>query len=123
MASISPEGGIVSTANEVMIFIKAFFAGRFFPKDKIDGLKEWVMLLPPPGLFYFGIGLEKMPTPWFISPGKPVKEILGFWGQTASFAWYNPVTDLYFTGTANQAGGAGHRAVVNAMLKIIKSIL
>lgn len=123
MASIAPEGGIVSTAGEVMIFLKAFFNGRFFPKEKINSLKQWNWILPPPGLFLFGIGLEKLWTPWIASPFKPIKEILGFWGQTGSFAFYNPQTDLYFCGATNQINGAGHRAAAGAMVKIIKAVL
>ena len=122
MSSVSAEGGIVSTADEVMLFLKEFFSGRFFPKEKIESLKQWNLLLPPPGLFYFGIGLEKTPTPRIVTI-KPIREIIGFWGQTGSFAWYNSDTDLYFTGTTNQIDGTGHRAAMSAILKIIKSVL
>jgi len=121
--SVTTEGGIVSTAGEVMIFLKEFFKGSFFSQDKIQGLKQWTLIIPPPSLFYFGIGLEKLFTPRIISPFKPIKEIIGFWGQTGSFAFYNPETDLYFTGTTNQINGKGHMAVSNAMLKIIKSVM
>jgi CubicO group peptidase (beta-lactamase class C family) len=123
IASVTVEGGIVSTANEVMIFLKEFFNGRFFPKERIEELKQWNLLLPPPGLFYFGIGLEKLWTPRIVSPLKPIKEILGFWGQTGSFAFYNPDSDLYFCGTTNQINGKGHKAAADAMLKLIKSAL
>jgi len=123
MASITAEGGIISTAREVMIFLKEFFKGRFFPQNKITDLKQWNLILPPPGMFYFGIGLEKLFTPKIFSPFKPIKEILGFWGQTGSFAFYNPDTDLYFCGTTNQINGEGHMAVGNAIIKIIKSVL
>jgi len=123
MISVSVEGGIVSTADEVMIFLKEFFSGGFFPKAKIETLKKWNLLLPPPGLFYFGVGLEKTPTPRILSLRKPITEILGFWGQTGSFAWYNPDTDLYFSGTTNQVDGSGHRAAMRAIVKIIKSAL
>ena len=123
MLSVSPEGGIVSTADELMLFLKEFFAGRFFAKDKIQELKKWNLILPPPSLFYYGIGLEKLYVPRIISPFKPITEILGFWGQTGSFAWYNPDTDLYFCGTTNQINGAGHAAAGKTMLKIIKAAL
>jgi D-alanyl-D-alanine carboxypeptidase len=121
LASITAEGGIVSTARETMIFLKAFFNGRFFPKDVIDELKaNWNMILFP-GQFYFGLGLEKLWTPRVISPLKPVKEVLGFWGQTGAFAFYNPETDLYFTGTINQVSGLGHSAAYKAIISIIKA--
>jgi len=122
MASVTAEGGIVSTAKECMIFLKAFFNGVFFPVETLAELKQtWNMILFP-GQFYFGLGLEKLWTPWFFSPFKPIKEILGFWGQTGAFAFYNPETDLYFTGTINQASGFGHSAAFNGILKIIKAV-
>ncbi len=57
-----------------------------------------------------------------ISPMKPIKEILGFWGQSGAFAFYNPERDIYFTGTVNQSSGFGHSAAHKAMLKTIKAI-
>lgn len=121
MASITAEGGIVSTAEETMIFLKAFFNGFFFPKEKLEELKKnWNMILFP-GQFYFGMGIEKLWTPRFLSPFKQIGEVLGFWGQTGAFAFYNPETDLYFTGTINQSSGLGHSAAYNAIIKLIKS--
>ena len=122
MVSITAEGGIVSTAKETMIFLKAFFNGFFFPKEVIGELKENWNMIYFPGQFYFGLGLEKLWTPRFFSPFKPIKEVLGFWGQTGAFAFYNPETELYFTGTINQLSGFGHSAAFNAILKIIKSV-
>lgn len=121
MVSIPAEGGIVSTAEEVMLFLKAFFQGYVFPAENIENMKKWNFILPPPGLFLYGVGLEKIWTPWIVSPFKPIKEILGFWGQTGSFAWYNPDTDLHFCGTTNQIDGSGHAAAANAIVKIIKA--
>jgi D-alanyl-D-alanine carboxypeptidase len=121
MASVTAEGGIVSTARETMLFLKAFFNGFFFPKELIGELKQnWNMIFFP-GQFYFGLGIEKLWTPRLFSPFKPVKEVLGFWGQTGAFAFCNPENDLYFTGTINQASGFGHSSAYNAILKIIKS--
>jgi D-alanyl-D-alanine carboxypeptidase len=121
MASVTAEGGIVSTAKETMIFLKAFFNGFFFPESVIEELKQNWNMIYFPGQFYFGLGLEKLWTPRLFSPLKPIKEVLGFWGQTGAFAFYNPETDLYFTGTINQASGFGHSAAYNAILKIIKA--
>lgn len=122
MASITVEGGIVSTAQESMAFIKAYFNGDLFSKDWIEKQKNWNLLFGP-GIFYFGVGLEKLFIPPIISPFKPIGEVLGFWGQTGSFAFYNPNTDLYFTGTTNQINGAGHKAAGSAIHKIIRKVL
>ncbi|MBW6515423.1 MAG: beta-lactamase family protein [Candidatus Cloacimonetes bacterium] len=123
IASVTPEGGIVSTAEESMIFLKEFFRGRFFPKERINSLKRWNLILPPPALLFYGIGLEKLWIPRIVSPFKPIREIIGFWGQTGSFAFYNPDTNLYFTGTTNQINGAGHKAALKAIVKIIKAAI
>lgn len=123
MTSIGPEGGIVSTVDEVMVFLKAFFGGIFFPKEKIANLKEWKMIFPPPGLFQFGIGLEKLWIPRIMFPFKYPGEILGFWGQTGTFAFYNPKTDLYFCGATNQVNGKGHRKATRLMIDTVKGML
>lgn len=120
IASVTAEGGVVSTAPELMIFLKAFFNGQFFPKKDLEELKKWNLIWFP-GQFYFGIGLEKLWTPRFISPLKPIREIIGCWGQSGAFAFHHPNTDLYFTGTVNQLSGFGHSAAYKAMISIIKS--
>lgn len=122
MASVTAEGGIVSTAKESMAFVKAFFEGFFFPKEMIEELKtNWNMIYFP-GQFFFGLGLEKLWTPRIFTPVKPIGEVLGFWGQSGAFAWYNPKTGLFFTGTINQASGFGHSAAYRAIIRIIKAI-
>jgi D-alanyl-D-alanine carboxypeptidase len=122
ICSVTPEGGLVSTAAECMAVLKAFFQGRFFPVTEIEHMKDWRLIFPPPGLFMYGVGLEKLWIPRFLTPFKPIGEILGFWGQTGSFAWYSPKFDLYFTGTTNQINGAGHSAASKAIFRTLKSV-
>ncbi len=119
LTSVPAEGGIVSTTEECMRFLKAFFAGRYFPAEEIESLKQWNLLFRP-GMFLYGIGLEKLYVPGPLKPFFPHGDILGYWGQTSAFAWHNPKNDLYFTGTANQLGGPGHNAAGKAMLRIIR---
>lgn len=113
MSSIGPEGGIVSTAKETMIFLKAFINGYFFPVAYFNELKDWKILFGP-GLFHYGVGIASQPT--------SIKEfkgaLIGHWGQTGAFAFYHSRTDLYFTGTVNQY--FGHRFAAKMMMKIIK---
>jgi D-alanyl-D-alanine carboxypeptidase len=120
IASVTAEGGVVSTARELMTFLKAFFNARFFPMENLNELKKWNLIWFP-GQFYFGIGLEKLWTPRILSPFKPIREIIGCWGQSGAFAFHHPDTDLYFTGTVNQSSGFGHSAAFKAIIKIIKT--
>lgn len=121
MASITAEGGIVSTAKDCMTFLKAFFMGGLFPISEIDKLTTNWRLILFPGQFYFGVGLEKLWTPRLYFPLKPIKEVLGFWGQTGAFAFYSPEKELFFTGTINQLSGFGHGAAYKAVTKIIQN--
>jgi len=120
IASITAQGGLVSTSRESMVLLKAFFNGRFFPVEYLEELKEWKFIAFP-GNFYFGVGLEKLWIPRIYSSFRPIGEILGFWGQSGAFAFHNPQTGLYFTGTINQLSGWGHSSAINAMVKIIKA--
>lgn len=115
MASIGPEGGIVSTAKECMIFIKAFMNEHFFPKEYLHELKDWKFLLLP-GMFFYGVGIANQP----ISFKNLKNGLIGHWGQTGAFAFHHPETDLYFTGTTNQF--YGQNAAAKMMMKIIKKV-
>ena len=115
MSSIGPEGGIVSTSKESMIFLKAFINGHFFPIKELDELKEWKLLFGP-GLFFYGVGIASQP----ISIKELKNGLIGHWGQTGSFSFYYPKTDLYFTGTTNQF--YGQSVAARMMMKIIKKV-
>lgn len=114
LASIGPEGGIVSTAKESMIFLKAFFNGRFFPTEYFNEMKQWRIVFAP-GLFYYGIGISRQP----LSILHLGKGLLGQWGHSGAFAFYHPETNLYFTGTVNQY--IGHSKAIKMILDIIKA--
>lgn len=58
IASVTAEGGIVSTSADTMRFVEAFFTARFFPPETVETLKEWNRIHFP-GQVDFGIGLEK----------------------------------------------------------------
>ena len=115
MSTIGPEGGIVSTAKESMIFLKAFFNGHFFPKEYFIELKDWQLLFGP-GLFFYGVGIANQPI--FIKELK--NGLIGHWGQTGAYSFYHPKSDLYFTGTTNQF--YGQNVAARMMVKIIKNI-
>lgn len=99
MTSFGPDGGIVSTAKETMIFLKAFFNGKLFPKEYLDELKIWNKIFFP---LEYGIGLARFKLPRILSPFKPTPELIGHSGLSGAFAYYCPEKDPYITGTVNQ---------------------
>lgn len=120
LASVQAEGGLVTTASELATIGRAVFEGRLFDIDALLAQQDWRMIFWP-GQFYFGLGMEKLWTPWFVSPLRPIRDVMGFWGQTGAFVFHHPATGLTCAGTVNQANGRGHAAAMRAMLNVIRA--
>jgi CubicO group peptidase (beta-lactamase class C family) len=95
----STQNDIISTAKDQMTFLKAFFRGYFFPKERLNELERWHSIFFP---FKYGIGIQKFSLPRVLSPFHPVPHMIGHCGSTGSVAFYVPDMDLYITGTVNQ---------------------
>ncbi len=110
----STQNDIISTARDQMTFLKAFFSGHFFPKERLAELEKWEDIFFP---FKYGIGIQKFSLPRVLSPLRPVPEMIGHCGSTGSVAFYVPGKGLYITGTTNQQ--ARPNAAFRIMLKIV----
>jgi D-alanyl-D-alanine carboxypeptidase len=121
IASVTAEGGIVSTAAETMTFLKAFFTGRFFPPETSRSSSAGTGSTSPASSTS-GSASRSSGSPGSCRRCQPLGELLGFWGQSGAFAFHNPQRDLYFTGTVNQLSGFGHGAAVSAMVRIMKAV-
>jgi len=100
--SCRASGGAISTARELMIFIKAFFGGNLFKKDVFFILGKYKKLQTSMypiqyGGGYMRIPLSGLPT-FFMGKG----ELVGHSGSTGSFAFYFPEKDLFLVGDVNQ---------------------
>jgi len=111
---ISTKCDVISTAKEQMTFLKAFFNGYFFPKERLSVLEEWNSIFFP---LKYGVGIQKFYMPRILSPFHPVPEMMGHCGSTGSVAFYAPEMDVYITGTVNQQ--AKPKAAFQTMIKII----
>ena len=118
MTSFGPDGGIVSTAKETMIFLRAFFNGQLFPKEYLDELANWNRIFFP---LEYGLGVARFKLPRIFSPFKPIPELIGHSGLSGAFAFYCPKKDLYLTGTVNQI--ANPSISYKLMIKIINSFV
>jgi CubicO group peptidase (beta-lactamase class C family) len=99
MSSFGPDGGIVSNVQESILFLRAFFNGVLFPEHYLREMKQWRRIFYP---LEYGYGLMRFKLPRFLSPFKPVPELVGHSGATASFLFYCRDKDLYLAGTLNQ---------------------
>jgi len=99
MASFGPDGGIVSTADELLTFLRAFFEGRLFPKQELSALYAWNRIFFP---LQYGAGVAKFQMPRVFTMFRQFPELLGHSGLSGTFAYYCPAKDVYFAGTVNQ---------------------
>jgi len=94
LASERSAGGIVSTAKENMIFLRAFFAGELFPKEYLEQMEQWNKIFFP---MEYGMGIMKCA----IGIGSGY-ELIGHSGSTGTVSYYNPARDIYIVGTTQQ---------------------
>ncbi|MCF6272534.1 MAG: beta-lactamase family protein [Rhodobacteraceae bacterium] len=114
MASFGPDGGIVSTAPEMMVFLRGFFGGKLFEPAALQGLYDWRKVMFP---LQYGSGMMLFATPWFFSPFNKQPDLLGHSGLSGAFMFFAPKTGVYLTGTVNQIAkpGAPFQLMLQAM--------
>lgn len=100
MSSFGPVGGMVSTARDSMIFLKAFFHGQLFPLTELDTVQQWK---PMNKYLSYGLGISRSEKPWYAMPSKAYPEIIGHTGMSGAFALFVPEKKVFFTGTVNQS--------------------
>ena len=113
----STKNDIISTARDQMTFLKAFFKGYFFPKDRLHELEKWNNVFFP---FQYGIGIQRFHLPRILSPFKPVPDMVGHSGSTGSVAFYVPEMSIFITGTVNQQ--AKPSVAFQTMIKIVNRL-
>jgi len=113
----STQNEIISTAKDQMKFLKAFFNGYFFPKERLNELEKWNKIFFP---FKYGIGIQKFYMPRILSPLYAVPNMIGHCGSNGSVAFYVPDANVYITGTINQQ--ARPNIAFQTMIKIISKL-
>jgi hypothetical protein len=100
-----------------MKFIKSFFSGYFYPKEKLNSLEEWKSVFFP---FQYGIGIQKFRMSRIFTLGKKIPEMIGHSGSNGTFTFYIPKLDVYITGCTNQQ--ASPRTAFQTVIKLIQTI-
>jgi len=93
------DGGIVSTAEECIIFLKALNEGRIISGDTLKLMHNWHKLQFP---LQYGYGTMYFKLPWFINMLINVLPLWGHSGSTGSFLYYSEDLNLYMAGSINQ---------------------
>ncbi|WP_114747823.1 serine hydrolase domain-containing protein [Pleomorphovibrio marinus] len=108
---------ILSTVGDLMLLIKAYFEGAFYPKERLESLQDWKKIFFP---FKYGVGIQQFYVPWFFSPFKKIPPLIGHCGSVGSVAFNIPEKKTYLTGTVNLAGNP--QIAFQALIKMLNNL-
>lgn len=100
MVGFGPDGGIVSTAGELMTFVRAFFEGGLFERGTIEQLQDYRRIFFP---LQYGVGFARFAMPRLLGG----EELIGHSGLSGAFAFLAPGPGVYVTGTVNNIAKPG----------------
>jgi D-alanyl-D-alanine carboxypeptidase len=92
------DGGIVSTPEEMIIFLKALNEGKIIGRDTLELMHDWHKLNP---ILQYGYGTMYLKPPWLINKVTGLTPSWGHSGTTGSFLYYSEDLDLYMAGSIN----------------------
>jgi len=118
MTSFGPDGGIVSTSSDMLVFIEAFFTGKLFPISYLDELQKWNRIFFP---MKSGVGIHKFELPRLFNPTGAIPVFIGHSGLSGALAYYSPKENLYIVGTVNQV--ANPDLSFKTMIKLTQTVL
>ncbi|MGH1575767.1 serine hydrolase domain-containing protein [Planktotalea sp.] len=99
LSSMSADGSIISTLDEMLIFLRAFMQNQMFAPVTAAQMRQWNKLFFP---LNYGYGLMRIKLPRWLTLFRATPELIGHSGASGSFAFYAPATDIYVIGTFNQ---------------------
>ena len=111
------EGGIVSTAEEMITFLKALNEGRIISGDTLKLMHHWHKLQFP---LQYGYGTMYFKLPRFINWVMKAAPLWGHSGSTGSFLYYSEDLNLYMAGSINQV--ESKTKPFRLMLRVMKAI-
>jgi len=93
------EGGLVSTARDMIAFLQALNGGRIVGRDILASMHQWHRLEFP---LRYGYGTMLFSLPWPVGTLAGLPPLWGHSGSTGSFLYYAQDRDLYMAGTIDQ---------------------
>lgn len=111
------DGGIVSTARDMIVFLQALNGGLIVRRDTLRLMHQWHRWEFP---IQYGYGTMYFSLPWLIRTVTGFKPLWGHSGSTGSFLYYAPDLDLYMAGTIDQTESKVKPFVL--MLRVMRAI-
>jgi D-alanyl-D-alanine carboxypeptidase len=110
-------GDVVSTAEEMIIFLKALNEGKIISRDTLKLMHNWHKLQQFP--LQYGYGTMYFKLPWYIDVLMKVPPLWGHSGSTGSFLYYCDDLNLYMAGTINQTESKSKPFIL--MIKVMRA--
>ncbi len=117
LTSMGPDGGLVSTLDEMLTFLRAFMQGKLFKPNNAAAMRQWTPLFFP---LQYGYGLMRIKLPGWMTLFRATPELIGHSGASGSFAFYAPEPDVYLIGTFNQTDAP--RRPIGFMLSVLRLV-
>ncbi|MGZ3630612.1 MAG: serine hydrolase domain-containing protein [Ktedonobacteraceae bacterium] len=97
------DGGIVSTADDMILFLKALNEGKIITRQSLETMQTWRDRSDLfPGAQY-GYGLWHFHLPWYMSALTRFTPTWGVSGSTGSFLYYSVDRNVYIAGSIDSA--------------------
>ena len=100
MASVQADGGIVSTLDDGLVFLDAFFSGRLFPAALLTEIQQnWHRIFYP---LEYGTGIMRFRLPAVMTGFRRVPPFVGHSGASGTVMFRSPDRRVTVVGTVNQ---------------------
>jgi len=99
LSSMGPDGGIVSSLDDMLAFLKAYMGNALFDPCNEAEARAFNKLFFP---IQYGFGLMRFKLPRWMNLFRETPEFIGHSGACGSFAFHAPAADIYLAGTFNQ---------------------
>lgn len=122
MKSFGPDGGMVSTVDDSLKFLRYFLDGKLFnDRSASQRMKVWNKIFFP---FQYGMALMRFKLPKIFSPFSPNPELIGHSGATSAFLFCSDIGQLYIAGSLNQIADQGrpYRYLIKLINLILKEL-
>lgn len=118
LSSHGPEGGIVSTIDDLLRFGQAFMEGELFRRQEtLESMQHWNRIFFP---LEYGYGMMRFRVPKLLAPFQYSPELVGHSGSTGSFLYFCKDLNLYMAGTINEM--TLRSAPFRLMLKVANTV-
>jgi D-alanyl-D-alanine carboxypeptidase len=113
------DGGIISTTEDEVMFLKALKKGRIIKPATLELMHHWNPIKNI-GPFKYGFGTMEFNLPSMVGKVLDTLPVWGHSGSIGSFLYYSPGKDIYVAGTINQTNS--NKSAIILMIRAMQVI-